>query len=199
MSSSGIFFCVTGPRGAGKGSLIQGARRQLADNPSFVFPRRIITLPDSTADGVVHQAVTPAQFEGLRRDGAFCLHWKEGGISYAIPASVELDLKAGRSVVANVAPQVVAAAKRRFGRVAVVEVRAPGRVLAARLARRDLAPRGDGELPFGEGVLWDADYVIENDGLLSTAIARFVDVLCKRTVPSAPREPVTLPLRPTPL
>lgn len=174
---TGILFCVVGPRGTGKERIIEGAKQRLAGDGRFVFPRRIITMTGSAGGGVVHQSVTPAQFESLRRAGSFALHWFDSGVWYAIPRSIEHELYAGRAVVVHLAPQVVRLARRQYEHVRVIAVRAPAWLVAERLARKDLIMSRDERRALrGEGDA-DVDYIVSDDGVLSTAVERLVQVL----------------------
>lgn len=175
---TGTLFCIIGPRGTGKDSIIEGAKHRLVGDRRFVFPRRIITPAGYGGGGVVHQSVTPAQFESLRRDGAFALHWFDCGVGYAISRGIEHDLDAGRAVVVHLARQVVPAARRQYGRVSVIEVRAPVWLVAERLARKDLIMSPEERRRLAGQTDDDADHLIRDDGALDTAVDRLVRVLC---------------------
>src|SRR5258708_1339198 len=123
-----MLVLVVGPSGAGKDTLLEAARRALADDPRFRFVRRVITRP-ADAGGEAHEAVTEEEF--ARR--AFALQWQAHGLHYGIPA--ETIVGGPVVVVANVSRTVVADAARRFP-TRVIEVTAPVEVLAARLAAR---------------------------------------------------------------
>lgn len=133
--AEGTLFLVVGPSGAGKDTLIAGAREALKDDPRFVFARRVITRP-SDAGGEGHIEIGPEAFETRRAARGFALSWKAHGHDYGLPASLADDLAAGRNVVANVSRAVVAQAAADFRNIRVVVVTAPSAVLAARLAGR---------------------------------------------------------------
>jgi thymidine phosphorylase len=132
---AGTLFLVVGPSGAGKDTLIGGAREALAGDDSVVFARRAITRP-ADAGGEAHEAVTDAEFASRRDAGGFMLYWQAHGLSYGIPSSYAHDLAAGRNVVANVSRSVIADAIRRFAPSAVLEITASPEILAERLATR---------------------------------------------------------------
>ncbi|MEM8948168.1 MAG: phosphonate metabolism protein/1,5-bisphosphokinase (PRPP-forming) PhnN [Pseudomonadota bacterium] len=131
----GMLFLVVGPSGVGKDSLIDGARRRLARDPAYHFPKRSITRP-ANAGGEDHEALTKAAFERLEADGAFMLSWEAHGHHYGIPKTAEQALADGRSVIVNVSRQVIDQARRCWTPLRVLQVSAPRDVLAARLAAR---------------------------------------------------------------
>ena len=105
---AGILVCVVGPSGAGKDTLIAGARKALEDDDHFVFPRRIVTRQPSEADD--HDTLPPERFATLREQGRFALSWDAHGLSYAIPGLV-LDDLAGRRIATDCGPAGSSAAR----------------------------------------------------------------------------------------
>lgn len=173
---TGAFVAVIGPSGAGKDTLIELARRSLAGEPRFVFPRRIVTRPSSGAED--HDTLTPEAFELAAADGRFPLHWRAHGLGYALPGSVETALAAGGVVVCNLSRAVVPLARARFETVRAVLVTAPAEVLAARIAARGRAEDG----PVGERLARTvptepADLTIDNVGSPEAAAERLVAFL----------------------
>lgn len=130
----GALVLVVGPSGAGKDTLIAGARALLAGDERVVFPRRIVTRPpDATED---NDTLDEAEFDILVRLDRAALWWRAHGLGYALPRSIDEAIGEGRVVVANVSRRVVADALARYARVTVVFVTAPPEVLAARIAAR---------------------------------------------------------------
>ncbi len=180
MARRGTLFLVVGPSGAGKDTLITAARRALAGDARFVFPRRLITRPPEP-DGEDSIAVSPAAFEAAREEGAFSLHWESHGLAYGIPRRIETELARGRSVVVNVSRTVVEEARRRLAPVRVIHVTAPTAVLVARLARRgrerpveiaERLGRAAYSPPVGPEVA-----TIDNGGELDRAVTAFLAAL----------------------
>ena len=175
-----MLICVVGPSGAGKDTLLDAARRELAGDPRFRFVRRVITRP-ADAGGEDHEAVTAAEF--AQRD--FALQWRAHGLRYGIPAEAIED---GVAVVASVSRTVIAGAAGRHV-VRVIEVTAPPEGLAARLASRgresvaDIAARLARNVALPPGI---AVETVVNDGSLEAGIARFVAAL-NRAVSGVPR------------
>jgi ribose 1,5-bisphosphokinase len=176
----GALFLVVGPSGVGKDSLLDGARAALAGDSGYVFPQRVITRP-ADAGGEAHQAASPQQFAEWRAAGAFALAWYANGLDYAIPATIAVDLVAGRHVVANVSRLIVPEARERYRPLRVICVTAPADVVAARLAGRgresaaeiaDRLARGALALPEGPDVS-----VVVNDGSLDVGVARMLQAL----------------------
>ena len=133
MPARGTLILVVGPSGAGKDSLIDGARARLSGNGGFVFPRRDITRA-ADLGGEDYNAISPAEF-GRRRDaGAYSLWWGAHSLQYGVPVAIERDLRAGSRVVVNVSRAILDDARRRLGPVRVVNVTVPKQILAERLA-----------------------------------------------------------------
>lgn len=176
----GVLFLVVGASGAGKDSLIEGARGLLADDVSYLFPKRYVTRPQD-AGGEAHHAVTVEAFERLEAGGAFMLSWRAHGHRYGIPVDAEKAVAAGRSVIVNVSRQVIDEARRRWPPVRILLISASPDVLAARLAERGRESaeaighrleRADAYKIAGADVR-----EIVNDGPLDRTIDRFVALL----------------------
>ena len=169
---------VVGPSGAGKDTLMDGARAALAGDARFVFARRIITRP-AEAGGEDHLPATTAEFARMRDQGAFALSWDAHGLSYGIPAGVAAQTRQGRVVVANLSRGVLADAAARFP-LLVLEITAPLELRAARLAARgresveDVALRLSRDAPLPDGL--NIRRVV-NDGSPEQGIAAVLMVL----------------------
>ena len=70
----GTLFLVVGPSGAGKDTLLDGARQAIAGDDTYVFARRTITRPED-AGGEAHEAVDVSEFEHRIEAGGFLAHW----------------------------------------------------------------------------------------------------------------------------
>lgn len=176
----GKLALVVGPSGAGKDTLIAGARAQLAGDTNFVFPRREITRP-ADAGGEDHIPVSRESFAQRRADGAYALAWEAHGLGYGVPAGIAEDLVHGRTVVVNVSRTVIPLARTWFPDLQIMNVTAPVRILAERLAARgresadDVARRLDRS---GAFVIEGAGVVnVVNDGGPEQGIERFVNAL----------------------
>jgi len=130
----GTLFLIVGPSGAGKDTLIDGARTALASDPRYVFPRRAVTR--APAAGEDHVSMSAEDFEAAQARGEFALAWGAHGLHYGIPRAIDEELRRGRHVLVNVSRAVLPEARRRYRPLRIVEVTAPVQVLAERLARR---------------------------------------------------------------
>ena len=177
---TGTLYLVVGPSGAGKDTLLDGARAALAGDARHVFARRVITRP-ADAGGEEHEAVTTDEFARRRARGDFMAWWHAHDLDYGLPRALLDDLAAGRHVVANVSRGVIGDIAGRVAKVCVVEVTAPPEILAARLARRG---REDSSAVAGllarEGVAVPpgvAVTTVMNDGTREQGIAKFIGAL----------------------
>lgn len=170
----GTLFLVAGPSGAGKDTLIAAAARMLPE--SHVFPQRVITRPEGRdAERHAHQSIE--MFDQAEAAGAYALSWSAHGLRYGIPASILLDLAAGRHVVVNVSRAVAAAARQRLLPSHVIVVTASRDVLATRLAERGRETAEDVALRLERHVDLAPDTLIVNEGPLEITLARFLGVL----------------------
>lgn len=174
----GRFVLVVGPSGAGKDTLIAGAKAACAHDRAIVFPRRIVTRP--TTDAEDHDSLKNAAFNCAVKNGVFAFWWQAHGLQYGIPATADDDVRSGRTLVCNVSRGIVADVRTRYIQVDTVLVTAPAGILAERLAGRSratdgcLAQRIQRNDAFAE---FRADYVIENIGAAEAAVRTLLDVI----------------------
>lgn len=129
-----MLILIVGPSGAGKDTLLNGARAALGEHAPVRFVRRVITRPGDMGEEA-HESITDQAFTLRQEADDFALTWRAHGLHYGIPGDIAIDLAEGRIVVANVSRAVVAEAAERFA-VAVIEISAPADTLARRLAAR---------------------------------------------------------------
>jgi len=175
---------VVGPSGAGKDSIIYGARDVLAGRPDVIFPRRVITRPVDASGGEDHDPSDAETFRRRADAGDFALHWQANGLSYGVPASIDAHLAAGRAVVVNVSRAVIPAAEARYPGLCVCVITASHEVRAGRLRWRGRESAGDIETRLGRADAFtiSACHVreIDNDGPLADSIAVLVDTIIER-------------------
>src|SRR5258708_4474452 len=182
-----MLILVVGPSGAGKDTLMDGARATLAEDGRFRFVRRDITRPRE-AGGEEHNPVSTDIFAERLAAGAYALSWGAHGLNYGIPADIATDLAVNRVVVANVSRAVITAAAEKFP-VSVLEITAPQEILAIRLAARGREDAGDIAQRLARAVALPAglDVVtVQNDGTVEQGRARVLAAL-NRAAESARR------------
>ncbi len=168
-------FAVCGPSGAGKDTLIAGAK---AARPDLHIVRRTVTRPSGGGEDVV--AVTEAEFAAIRSAGRFALDWQAHGLSYGIPVSALKAAKEGETVIFNASRRMLAQAAETFPGLRVILITASPAVLAERLAGRgreteaDIAARLAREVPLAPGLRVTK---VRNDGAPEPAIAAFLAAL----------------------
>ena len=175
--SSGTLVLVVGASGAGKDTLIEGARSRLADDGRYCFLRRSVTRPAGQWED--HASLTHTEFAATAQRGEFAFTWEAHGLQYGVPsASVEL-VRKGRVVVCNGSRGAIGTAMKTFDRLKLVLVTAPRELRLARLEARgreaDTRERLDrlADEEFGQ----IADLVVVNDGLASEGTQKLLDFL----------------------
>jgi phosphonate metabolism protein PhnN/1,5-bisphosphokinase (PRPP-forming) len=177
---AGHLVLVVGPSGAGKDSVLNGARERFREDRSVVFPRRFVTrLSNAAAED--HVSLTEMEFAIAVADDTFALWWQAHGNFYGIGRSIEGDLAAGAVVAVNCSREVISEAAERFGKVTVVEITAPADVLVSRIVARGRETPEEALRRVSRQV---ADYPqgitlvrLMNDGPLDRAVDQFCAVL----------------------
>jgi ribose 1,5-bisphosphokinase len=138
----GRLILVVGPSGAGKDTLLGLAKAACAGDDNVVFPRRAVTREASPFEE--NEQLSLDAFRQARSQGDFAVHWEAHGHCYALSRALDDDIRAGRTVVANVSRAVVEAIRRAYADVVVISITAPPEILSQRLAAR--ARSSDGRL-----------------------------------------------------
>ncbi len=176
----GHLVLVVGPSGAGKDSVLRGAKGELAGDRRFVFPRRFVTrFADVNAED--HLTMSDMEFAIAVSENAFALWWKAHGNNYGIGNSIGADLEAGCIVAVNCSRAIIEEAAARFHNVTVAEITASPEVLVSRIVARGRETEAEAIQRVSRNVPGYPAGVpvvkIENNGALQDAVDRFCDFL----------------------
>jgi ribose 1,5-bisphosphokinase len=150
VTGPGRLILVVGPSGAGKDTLLGLARAVCAEDPTIVFPRRVITREASASED--NEEVSAEAFREALAHDEYAMHWEAHGHRYALRRTIDDDIGAGHTVVANVSRTVIPAMRNAYADVVVVSITAPPDVLAARIAMRARGSDGKIEQRLGRTV-----------------------------------------------
>lgn len=175
----GAFVLVVGPSGAGKDTLLGVAQTLLAGRRHIIFPRRTVTREPSPFEN--NEAVTPDEFERAVAANRYALWWRVHDHGYGIARAVDDEIRAGRTIVVNVSRTIIAEARERYQKPAVVLITAPAEVLAGRLAARSRDSDGDLGGSRRQRALMELagepDLVISNVGAVDDGARRLADFI----------------------
>lgn len=146
----GRLVLVVGPSGAGKDTLLGLAKAAGTDDANIVFPRRAITREATVSEN--NEQLSPEAFQQAVERGAFAVNWEAHGHRYALRRAIDDDIRAGRTVIANVSRTVIGAMRRAYADVVVIAITAPPEILAERLASRGRSSDGKIEQRLGRMV-----------------------------------------------
>ncbi len=174
----GRLVLVVGPSGAGKDTLLGLARAACADDGEIVFPRRVVTRQASVFED--NRQLTADAFRQALTQGEFAMHWQAHGHCYALSSAIDDDIRAGRTVVANVSRTVIDAMRRAYADVTVISITAPPEVLAERLAVR--ARGSDGQIETRlrrtiDGAMAVPDITIRNVGSAEAHARELIEII----------------------
>jgi thymidine phosphorylase len=179
----GCFFLVVGPSGAGKDSLMDGAKQTLLDK-GFVFAKRVITKPPGMV-GEDYTSCTAEEFKQRSQNLEFLITWQAHGYDYGLERTLLEQQARGRHIVANGSRSIVNQIKDAVPNLVVVLVTAPVETLAKRLADRgrETEPEIKERLQRQTQPFDDITEVltIVNDGSLPAGIEKFTDALLERS------------------
>jgi len=176
-SERGTLFLVVGPSGAGKDSLIDGAKAGLMGDEHYVFPRRYITRP-ANAGGEDHIPLADDLFTTMLERGDMLLEWRAHNLRYGVPKAVAQHLERGRHVIVNVSRTVVDEARARLTPVKVLYITVDENILAERLKARGRESASDIKRRVQRAkeylITGDDVVMIDNGTALDESIASFV-------------------------
>lgn len=179
---AGTLFLVVGNSGSGKDSIIQGAVKKYPNDPNKLFvPKRYITRPPSKTEENI--SVSPREFKIMSKDGRFALKWHIYGLAYGIPIEIDERLKNGHPVAINVSRTIIPEAREKYENIKVIFIEVPfditlkrlkerTREIGKRLEERIERARNNQQFP-------QADFIVNNSGLLDDAIDQFLNYVIK--------------------
>ncbi len=122
---SGHLFIISGPSGAGKGTLVKELIHRLPDLWVSVSATTRLPRPGER-DGVDYYFLTLTEFEGRVRSGEFLEHAQVHGNSYGtLRTAVERRLAHGMDVILEIDPQGAFQVRKRMDRSRLIFVKAP--------------------------------------------------------------------------
>lgn len=177
---TGRLIFLIGPSGSGKDSLIDASRERLAA-AGVQIARRVITR-SAEAKGEAAHGVTAEQFETLRAQGAFAMHWRANGLDYGIPRQLDQWLAAGRAVLVNGSRGYLAEARQRYPNLLAVRVEVRPEVLRERLLARGRETAEEVEQRLARSARLQAlndpsVHVLDNSASLEAAVAALFTLL----------------------
>jgi ribose 1,5-bisphosphokinase len=108
---TGQLICCIGASGAGKDTLLAGAREKNPEPDGIFFAHRYITRP-ARAEGENHIALSAAEFESRRRRGFFALQWEAHNLRYGIGCEINRWMEAGGTVIVNTSREYLASQEK---------------------------------------------------------------------------------------
>jgi ribose 1,5-bisphosphokinase len=115
---AGRLYYFVGAQGVRREVLLRWVRKHMPTDGDIVFAQHTITRPAQACES--HEPVNEATFWQLASDGHFAMIWQADGLCYGIRRGIEVDLRIGRDVVVNGAPEYVEPLRRKFPEAQVI-------------------------------------------------------------------------------
>lgn len=176
----GRLILLIGPSGAGKDSLIDAARPQLAAAHVEIARRVITRSPEAKGEAAI--GVDAEQFDQMKLQGAFAMHWQANGLQYGIPRQIDEWLAQGRSVLVNGSRGHLAQARIRYPDLLAIRVDVSLDILRQRLQARGRETQAEIDQRLARHVSLsdaadDGARTVDNSTTLSTAVETLLSVL----------------------
>ena len=121
----GHLFIISGPSGAGKGTLVKELLRRVPDLWVSVSATTRAPRPGEK-EGIDYFFLTPTEFEARARHGEFLEHAEVHGNRYGtLRTAVERRLSRGVDVILEIDPQGAAQVRKQLDRSRLIFVKAP--------------------------------------------------------------------------
>lgn len=174
MRGRGALIYVMGPSGAGKDTLLAGARASL-DPAAFAFAHRYITRPPMPEDENF-VALSPTEFAARRAAGFFAFAWRARNVDYGIGAEIDAWRAMGLCVVVSGSRADWAGGAPERACAVPVLITAPAELLARRLADRGRDKDVAARLARADAFAIDAPHLVrvENDGTVTEGVDALV-------------------------
>lgn len=174
---AGRLIYLIGPSGSGKDSLLDAAREPLTARGACIA-RRVITR-SAEATGEAAMAVSTAQFEQMREQGDFALHWQANGLHYGIPRVIDDWLAQGRDVLVNGSRGYLNQARERYPGLQVVLLSVAQDVLRQRLLDRGRETLEEVQARLARNARFASEAepglrVLDNSGPLADTVSRLL-------------------------
>lgn len=174
MGNRGQLYCLIGPSGGGKDSLISYVRNRLNGNGPVFFTHRYITRVPNV-EGENHVALSREEFLQRLEKGLFAMHWRSHGCYYGIGIEIDHWLSKGCQVLVNGSRLYVPEARRRYPDLKVILIKVSLDVLKRRLEARgretpeQIKARLERNIQTNDALVNMPYAVINNDGALDKA------------------------------
>ena len=178
---TGRLIYLIGPSGAGKDRLLQAASEGVQSRGCRIA-RRVITR-SAEAVGEDALAVTEAEFEQLRDNGAFALDWQANGLRYGIPRQIDDWLAAGEDVLVNGSRGYLSEARERYPQLQPVLLTVALPVLRERLLARgresieEIEARLARNEQFRSAAEQGEALILDNSGPLEQTVQRLLQLI----------------------
>lgn len=130
----GRLFYLMGPSGAGKDSVLDGARDRLGALGCRVARRVITRSPEAVGEDAI--AVSVEEFEKRSCAGDFAMNWRANGLAYGIGKEIDAWLAAGHHVLVNGSRGYLQEARRLYPCLLPILLEVEPGVLRSRLLHR---------------------------------------------------------------